>query len=244
MFRLDSVSDPRANEPKIRRWRCGRIVMRGGKLIEIQQRLLCGNVSVAEVWLQAKYGRRDDDCCWLDYHQPLGMPSFLTLDYIRAGTLVSYKTLIGACQTLDEIARIRSTRRDRGSRHQSEYQRPTFVTKWMGTSHGTLERTPLDPSLLRWISQESNPSADRYRQHPSQRSWFDRKVSTGNCHTRHASSDAHRWTDFEHLNMRGRMIAGNAIRAKPDMPAGHILRMSMHSIPARRAASIPGSPSS
>jgi len=109
VFRLDSVSDPRANEPKIRRWRCGRIVMRGGKLIEIQQRLLCGNVSVAEVWLQAKYGRRDDDCCWLDYHQPLGMPSFLTLDYIRAGTLVSYKTLIGACQTLDEIARIRST---------------------------------------------------------------------------------------------------------------------------------------
>ncbi len=109
MFRLDSVSDPRANEAKIRQWKCGRIVMRAGKLIEIQQRLLCGNVSVAEVWLQAKYGRRDDDCCWLDYHQPLGMPSFLTLDYIRAGTLASYKTLIGACQTLDEIARIRST---------------------------------------------------------------------------------------------------------------------------------------
>jgi len=109
VFRLDSVSDPRANEPKIRRWRCGRIVMRGGKLIEIQQLLLCGNVSVAEVWLQAKYGRRDDDCCWLDYHQPLGIPSFLTPDYIRAGTLASYKTLIGVCQTLDEIARIRST---------------------------------------------------------------------------------------------------------------------------------------
>ena len=83
--------------------------MRAGKLIEIQQRLLCGNVSVAEVWLQAKFGRRDDDCCWLDYHQPLGMPSFLTLDYIRTGTLASYKTLIGACQILDEIARIRST---------------------------------------------------------------------------------------------------------------------------------------
>lgn len=109
MFRLDSVSDPRTNEPKIRQWRCGRIVMRAGKLIEIQQRFLCGNVSVAEVWLQAKFGRRDDDCCWLDYHQPLGMPSFLTLDYIRTGTLASYKTFIGACQTLDEIARIRST---------------------------------------------------------------------------------------------------------------------------------------
>ena len=83
--------------------------MRAGQLVEIQHRLLCGNVSVAEVWLQAKFGRRDDDCCWLDYHQPLGMPSFLTLDYIRTGTLASYKTFIGACQVLDEIARIRST---------------------------------------------------------------------------------------------------------------------------------------
>ena len=109
MLRLDSVSDPRLHENKIRKWRCGRIVMQAGKLVEIQQRLLCGNVSVAEVWLQAKFGRRDDDCCWLDYHQPLGMASFLTLDYIRTGTLASYQTFIGACQILDEIARIRST---------------------------------------------------------------------------------------------------------------------------------------
>ena len=83
--------------------------MRAGQLVEIQHRLLCGNVSVTEVWLQAKFGRRDDDCCWLDYHQPLGMPSFLTLDYIRTGTLASYQTFIGACHILDEIARIRST---------------------------------------------------------------------------------------------------------------------------------------
>ncbi len=109
MFRLDAVSDPRSNPNKIRQWRCGRIVMRGGKLVEIQHRLLCGNVSVAEVWLQAKFGRRDDDCCWLDYHQPFGMPSFLSLDYIRTGSLASYQTFIGACHTLDEIARIRST---------------------------------------------------------------------------------------------------------------------------------------
>ena len=109
MFQLDSVSDPRNNEDKIRRWRCGRIIMRAGQLVEIQQRLLSGNVSVAEVWLHAKFGRREDDCCCLDYHQPRGMPGFLTLDYIRTGTMASYKTSIGACQTLDEIARIRST---------------------------------------------------------------------------------------------------------------------------------------
>ena len=109
VFRLDSVSDPRLNERKIRNWRCGRILMRAGKLVEIQHRLLCGNVSVAEVWLQAKFGRRDDDYCWLDYHQPVGMPSFLTLDYIRTGTLASYNTFIGAYHILGEIARIRSS---------------------------------------------------------------------------------------------------------------------------------------
>lgn len=109
MFQLDSIADPRTNQHKIRRWRCGRIVMRAGKLVEIQQRLLCGNVSVAQVWLQTKFGRRNDDSCWLDYHQPFGMPSFLTLDYVRTGTLASYQTFIGACLILDEIARIRST---------------------------------------------------------------------------------------------------------------------------------------
>jgi len=109
VLRLDSISDPRVEERKIRRWKCGRIVMKDGKLVEIQHRMLCGNVSVAQVWLQAKFGRREDDCCWLDYHQPFGMPSFLTLDYIRTGTLASYKTFIGACHVLDEIARIRAT---------------------------------------------------------------------------------------------------------------------------------------
>ena len=89
VLRLDSISDPRVEERKIRRWKCGRIVMKDGKLVEIQHRLLCGNVSVAQVWLQAKFVRREDDCCWLDYHQPFGMPSFLTLDYIRTGTLAS-----------------------------------------------------------------------------------------------------------------------------------------------------------
>ena len=109
VFRLDSVSDPTRGENEIRAWRCGRILMRAGKLVEIQRRLVCGNVSVAEVWWQAKFGRRDDDCCWLDYHQPFGMPGFLTLDYIRTGTLASYRTFIGACHVLDEIARIRSS---------------------------------------------------------------------------------------------------------------------------------------
>ena len=107
MFRLDAVKDPIIGADKIRRWRCGRIVMQAGRVLEIQRRLTCGSVSVAQVWWQAKYGRNDDDICWLDYHQPLGMTAFLTLDYIRSGTLAGYKTLVGACHVLDEIARIR-----------------------------------------------------------------------------------------------------------------------------------------
>ncbi len=107
MFRLGSVADPINGADQIRRWRCGRIVMRGGRLIEIQHRLSVGNVSVAQVWWQAKYGRGDDELCWLDYHQPLGMPGFLTLDYIRSGRLAGFKSFIGATHVLDEIARVR-----------------------------------------------------------------------------------------------------------------------------------------
>ena len=81
--------------------------MQSGRLVEIQRRLTCGSVSVAQVWWQAKYGRSDDDICWLDYHQPLGMPGFLTLDYFRSGKAAGYKTFVGACHVLDEIARIR-----------------------------------------------------------------------------------------------------------------------------------------
>ncbi|MEE2934510.1 MAG: hypothetical protein VYA84_00770 [Planctomycetota bacterium] len=108
MIRLHSVSDPIRQASQLRRWRCGRIVMQSGRLVEIQHRLFCGNVSVAQVWLQAKYRRSDDDLLWLDYHQPIGMHAFLTLDYIRSGTHAGYKTLRGACRVLDEIARIRN----------------------------------------------------------------------------------------------------------------------------------------
>ena len=108
MLRLDSVTNPIAEAAKIRRWRFGRIVMRDGKLIEIQKRLHCGSVSIAQVWWQAKFGRANESICWLDYHQPLGMPAFLTLDYVRSGSQAGYKTFLGACNVLDEIARIRS----------------------------------------------------------------------------------------------------------------------------------------
>ena len=81
--------------------------MQNGHLLHIKKRLMCGSVSMAQVWWQAKYGRSDDEICWLDYHQPLGMPTFLTLDYVRSGKHAGFKTFVGACHVLDEIARIR-----------------------------------------------------------------------------------------------------------------------------------------
>ena len=109
MLTLDRITEISEKTEMLRRWRCGRIVMRDGKLVEIQHRLLCGNVSIAQVWWQASYGRSDESICWLDYHQPFGMPSFLTLDYIRSGKQAGYKTFIGAVKILEEIARIRQS---------------------------------------------------------------------------------------------------------------------------------------
>jgi hypothetical protein len=107
MMHLDAVRDPMSGKEPLRRWRYGRIVMRAGQLVEIQRRLTCGSVSVAQVWWQTRFGRNDDEVCWLDYHQPLGMPAFLTLDYVRSGTRAGYKTFAGALHVLDEIARLR-----------------------------------------------------------------------------------------------------------------------------------------
>ncbi len=109
MFRLDHTRDPRRDADKIRRWRSGRIVMKAGRLVEVQRRLTTGSVSVAQVWWQAKYGRSDDDVCWIDYHQPFGMSQFLTLDYVRAGNRAGYQSFRGAAHVLDEIARLRGS---------------------------------------------------------------------------------------------------------------------------------------
>ena len=107
MFLFPLITDPRESASDIRRWRCGRIIVQGGKLVGVQKRLWCGSVSMAQVWWQSRYGRPNDDLCWLDYHQPMGMPGFLTLDYIRSGSQAGYKSFLGACGVLDEIARIR-----------------------------------------------------------------------------------------------------------------------------------------
>ncbi|MCO8123764.1 hypothetical protein NHH03_18605 [Stieleria sp. TO1_6] len=102
-----SIQNPYQAPELIRRWRRGRIVMQAGKLVRIERRWSTGSVSMAQVWWQSRYGRPNDNLCWLDYHQPWGMPGFLTLDYIRSGRRAGYKSLIGACRVLDEIACLR-----------------------------------------------------------------------------------------------------------------------------------------
>ena len=143
--------------------------MRGGKLVEIQRRLVCGNVSVAEVWWQAKFGRRDDDCCWLDYHQPFRIPGFLTLDYIRSGTLASYKTFIGACHVLDEVARIRSasaivahvTNRNISDRLLQRHGWDRHMEHWKGRHWIRRFYDGYPPSRIsRYLSGENRPSSD------------------------------------------------------------------------------------
>ena len=106
MFR-QQIFDLESHSQQLRRWRCGRIVTQAGKLVRVERRLVCGSVSMAQVWWQSRYGRPEDDLCWLDYHQPMGLPAFLTLDYIRSGRKSGYRTFVAACHLLDEIARIR-----------------------------------------------------------------------------------------------------------------------------------------
>jgi len=106
MFRR-CVADPYCGADQLRRWRCGRIVMRNGQLLRIERRFALGNVSVARVWWEGRLSRADDSMLWLDYRQPVGMPAFLTLDYVRGGRRAGYRSLIGASRVLDEIARLR-----------------------------------------------------------------------------------------------------------------------------------------
>ncbi|EMI45964.1 hypothetical protein [Rhodopirellula sp. SWK7] len=86
---------------------CGRIIMRAGRLVSVEQHWLRSPVSIAQVWWESNHGRLRGDECLLDYHVPRGLPSFMTLDYIRSGSETSYRTFIGACHVLNEIARLR-----------------------------------------------------------------------------------------------------------------------------------------
>lgn len=103
------VTDLAAGRETLRRFRSGRIEMRGGKLVGVRPLWFPSRASVAQVWLQSRWRRGGSDRCVLDYHQPLGSPGFLVLDYVRSGPGTRLATFRGALEVLDEIARLRGS---------------------------------------------------------------------------------------------------------------------------------------
>ncbi len=109
MFGTTLTNDPERDADAIRRWRCAQIVMRDGKLESVRRRWTNGSVSLAGIWFRKKFARPKGDVCIIDYHQPLGMRAFLTLDYVYSGTATTARTCVGACNVLNDIARIRGS---------------------------------------------------------------------------------------------------------------------------------------
>lgn len=107
MFVRQHYTDLSSHVQSIAGIQYGRIVMRAGKLVAIEEHWFRSPVSIAQVCWQFHCGRLKGDECLLDYHIPRGLPAFITLDYIRSGTETQYKTMVGACHILNEIARIR-----------------------------------------------------------------------------------------------------------------------------------------
>ncbi|MCC9658613.1 hypothetical protein [Rhodopirellula halodulae] len=108
MFVRRVHSSIEANASAISRIRCGRIVTREGQLERIEQHWFANHVSVAQVWWQNQRNSLDGDVCQLDFHVPWGMKAFVTLDYIRTGNQARYATFIGACNVLNEVARLKN----------------------------------------------------------------------------------------------------------------------------------------
>lgn len=45
----------------------------------------------------------------VDFHVPRSAPNYLTLDYVRSGSQTTYRTSIGGCHVLNEIAKIKNS---------------------------------------------------------------------------------------------------------------------------------------
>jgi hypothetical protein len=107
MFLRTRYSDIHAEANSIAAIRCGRVIVRDGRLFAIEQHWLRSPVSIVQVWWDSNHRRLTGNECILDYHVPRGLPSFITLDYVRSGKQTDYPTLVAACHVLNEIARLR-----------------------------------------------------------------------------------------------------------------------------------------
>lgn len=102
------VTDLRASEDLIRRWRCGQIIMRDGRLVGIRRRYWPFPASILRVWLHTRFRKGTADECRLDYRSSR-LGGFMVLDYIHSGPSTQLATFRGACQLLDEVARLRQS---------------------------------------------------------------------------------------------------------------------------------------
>lgn len=87
--------------------RVGRIVVAGGQLSHVQPRWSIAAASIAGVYWDNFCGRDKHSRCEIDFHVPRGMPSFLTLDYIRSGRSATYADFRRCVRTLEQIGRIK-----------------------------------------------------------------------------------------------------------------------------------------
>jgi hypothetical protein len=101
------VTEISIDADKVRSWRCGQIVVRDGELVTVHRRFFGASASIVQVIWQAGWGRSNNSQCVIDYHSPLGMPGFITLDYIRAGQTAGYRTFRQAVRVLEQIAQIK-----------------------------------------------------------------------------------------------------------------------------------------
>ena len=102
------VTDPHLQADLLRSWKNGRIVMRDGKLVAIRKRHWAATASIARVWFQTRFKPGNSDQCVLDYRSSR-LGGLMVLDYIRSGPKTRLATVRGACQILDEVARLRQS---------------------------------------------------------------------------------------------------------------------------------------
>ena len=82
--------------------------MREGRLVGIRRRYWPFPASIFRVWLHTHSRKGTADECRLDYRSSR-VGGFMVIDYIHSGPLTQLATLRGACQLLDEVARLRQS---------------------------------------------------------------------------------------------------------------------------------------
>lgn len=101
-----TITDLRAQTATLKFWPSGKITTVSGKLQDIRCGLLPKRASVAKVWLETHFRSLAEDHCTITYHSPLGS-RYLALDLVLAGPKTRLSTIRRACETLDEVARLR-----------------------------------------------------------------------------------------------------------------------------------------